>query len=506
MPSLTLKSGVVFFYTDSGTVPGSNDYKTLVMIHGHTFHSGTFQRLNPLAQPNSLRIISVNRREYPGSSPYSTEELRIFSEGDDAERASLLEQQGRDLAMFIYQLIIELPIPKTGGIAIIAWSLGGLFLLSLIAVVETLPAAVRQQLTAFVQTVVLLRSYSAIVSCFLLRPHFRVPFSCSRLPTPSDWLIPHTDPAIAPEARGIVFAKWVSAHFVHGDLSTHDINILTYNNTDPLKVSTFETLKPEELAEMTDLGPADKYDNIIALFLGKQAKRCFDVTVRRAWSGTRFWNIYGSAEPWPVLYGAWFLEDKSGALHNPELSINCKVIDGSNHFLVWEDPAKAIDELKKFASGSQFEGRYNQVTVAGLGNGKLGTAGNQINETVRLNPGSTALRLTQCIQVDARNLKFSRFSQPNPRGKTLGTFIVELSLNGFGGTAWNPTWIAPTGLKSITSAILAQAGLLYGIGIVQAWLYVQWWWQNDGWSVKAPRFGVIQEDLIWSDSLQLLAN
>ncbi|KAJ6478567.1 hypothetical protein C8R47DRAFT_636558 [Mycena vitilis] len=73
--------------------------------------------------------------------------------------------------------------------------------------------------------------------------------------------------------------------------------------------------------------------------------------------------------------------------------------------------------------------------------------------------------------------------------------------------------------------------ILYGIGIVQTWLYVQWWWQTDGWSVKAPiiivmffetaqitfffrstyfrfvqRFGLVQEDLIWSDSLQLLAN
>ncbi|KAJ7631927.1 hypothetical protein DFH06DRAFT_1337448 [Mycena polygramma] len=73
--------------------------------------------------------------------------------------------------------------------------------------------------------------------------------------------------------------------------------------------------------------------------------------------------------------------------------------------------------------------------------------------------------------------------------------------------------------------------ILYGIGIVQTWLYVQWWWQKDGWSVKAPiiivmffettqisfffrstyfrfvqRFGLVQEDLIWSDSLQLLAN
>jgi hypothetical protein len=40
MPSLTLESGVVFGYTDSGAVTGGGDYTTLVIIHGHTFHSG----------------------------------------------------------------------------------------------------------------------------------------------------------------------------------------------------------------------------------------------------------------------------------------------------------------------------------------------------------------------------------------------------------------------------------------------------------------------------------
>ncbi|KAJ6489267.1 hypothetical protein C8R47DRAFT_1215619 [Mycena vitilis] len=73
--------------------------------------------------------------------------------------------------------------------------------------------------------------------------------------------------------------------------------------------------------------------------------------------------------------------------------------------------------------------------------------------------------------------------------------------------------------------------VLYGFGILQTILYVHWWWHKDGWSVKAPvlivmlfvttqimfffgstyfrfvlRFGVFQGDLIWSDSLQLLAN
>ncbi|KAJ6483805.1 Alpha/Beta hydrolase protein, partial [Mycena vitilis] len=342
MPSLTLKSGVVFFYTDSGAVPSCSDYKTLVIIHGHTFHSGTFKRLTPFAQPNSLRIISVNRREYPGSSPYSAQELSAFVEGDDAERASFLEQQGRDLAMFLDGLIDELSIPKTGGIALAGWSLGTLFLLSLIASVETLPAAVKERLCDFVHTVVLLQCPSLALG----------------LPTPSGWLIPHTDPTIPPEARGTAFAKWVSSYFLHGDLSTHNLDYLTYNNTDPFRLSTVETLKPEELFEMTDFAPADKYDNIIGLppFAGavfnQTRKALFDATVRRAWSGTQFWSIYGTAEPWPVIYGAWFLEDQSRAVNSPELSINCKVIDGSNHFLVWEDPAKAIDELKECFSVS----------------------------------------------------------------------------------------------------------------------------------------------------------
>jgi pimeloyl-ACP methyl ester carboxylesterase len=183
MPSHTLKSGVEFFFTDSGAI-ANIDYTTLVIIHGHTFHSGKalaffffkvathffalgiFQRLNPLAQPNSLRIISVNRRCYPGSSGYSAEELAVFNEGTDAERASLLEQQGRDLALFVDGLITELSLPRKGGIALIGWSMGTIFLLSLIASVGTLPADTRDRLASFVHTVVLLRSLSLLFILF----------------------------------------------------------------------------------------------------------------------------------------------------------------------------------------------------------------------------------------------------------------------------------------------------------------------------------------------------
>ncbi|KAJ7342600.1 Alpha/Beta hydrolase protein [Mycena albidolilacea] len=341
MPSLTLNNGVVFGYTDSGAVTGGADYTTVVIIHGHTFHSGTFQRLNPLAQPNSLRIISVNRREYPGSSPYSTEDLTTFAEGNDAERASLLEQQGHDLAMFLDSLIAELSIPQSGGIALVGWSMGNLFLLALIACIQTLPTATRDRLSLFVNNAIILQSPSLALG----------------LPSPPGRLIPHTDPDIAPEARGPAFAKWVSSYFLHGDLSTHNIDHLTYNDTDPAKPSTIETLKPEELLAMTDFAPAEKYDNIVGLppFAGavfKQTnKALFNPTVRDAWSSTRFWSLYGTAEPWNVIYGSWFLEDQSHAI-DPKLEIISKVIEGGNHFLVWEHPEKAIDELKKCFSTS----------------------------------------------------------------------------------------------------------------------------------------------------------
>ncbi|KAJ7499883.1 Alpha/Beta hydrolase protein [Mycena latifolia] len=340
MPSFTLKSGVKFFYTDSGALTTGGNYTTLVIIHGHTFHSGTFQRLNPFAGPNSLRIISVNRRCYPGSSAFSAKELSTFSEGTEDERASLLEQQGRDLALFLDGLIDELSIPQSGGIALIGWSMGTIFLLSLIASVDTLPATTKDRLSSFVRTVVILQSPSLALG----------------LPTPAGRLIPHTDPDIAPDARGPAFAKWVSSYFVHGDLSTRSLEHLTYNNTDPLRVSTIERLKPEELCAIADFAPGEIYDNIVGLSpfevpVFKQTnKALFDVTVRGVWGGTKFWTVYGSAEPWNIIYAAWFLEDQCRAADAPELAIHFKVIDGSNHFLVWEDPERAITELKECLS------------------------------------------------------------------------------------------------------------------------------------------------------------
>ncbi|KAJ7740578.1 hypothetical protein B0H16DRAFT_1566845 [Mycena metata] len=332
MPSLTLQNGVVFFYTDTGAVP-TGDYTTVVIIHGHTFHSGT------AAMFTWMPTHSLCATPYE-SSVLIAATLKTwlsFAEGNDADRLILLEQQGRDLAMFVDGLILLQSVSNTGGVALVGWSMGVTFLLPLIASIETLPGATRDRLSAKVHSVVLLQSPSLALG----------------LPSPPGFLIPHTDPEIAPEARGPAFAKWVSSYFLHGDLSTRNIDELTYNNIDALRAPTIETLRPEELFGMADFGPGDKYDSIVGLppFAGpvfkQTSKALFDPTVRKLWSGARFWTVYGTAEPWNIIYAAWFLEKRLRASNCPELAINFKVMDGSNHFLVWEDPERAIQELKE---------------------------------------------------------------------------------------------------------------------------------------------------------------
>ncbi|KAJ7867516.1 hypothetical protein B0H14DRAFT_2572805 [Mycena olivaceomarginata] len=113
----------------------------------------------------------------------------------------------------------------------------------------------------------------------------------------------------------------------------------------------------------------EKYHNIVGLLpfeslVSKQTTKALgDPAVRGAWSGARFWNLYGSAEPWNVIYAAWFLQAS-------EFAINSKIIEGVNHFLVWEDPEKAIrrDSIPQIFVWQQ-QGNYYVSLVFLVGNG-----------------------------------------------------------------------------------------------------------------------------------------
>ena len=165
MPTLSVGNNIVFHYTDSGPIENM-EYSTLVLVHGHIFHTGKdcnwnkiyhgliqppgiFKRVLPLAGSHSLRVICLSRREYEGSTPYSTDELNTIHYGSDADRTKFLQDQGILIALFLDGLIRTLKLPEKGGVTVAGWSLGNFFTIPMRASIGALPDDTKQRLKAY---------------------------------------------------------------------------------------------------------------------------------------------------------------------------------------------------------------------------------------------------------------------------------------------------------------------------------------------------------------------
>jgi len=82
--------------------------------------------LHPLSHSRNLRTISIQRRDYPGSTPYTDGELQLIKDG----RKEFIDNIGLLYSHFVQYLAINSDIPKIsvdgkfGGIVLIGWSFG----------------------------------------------------------------------------------------------------------------------------------------------------------------------------------------------------------------------------------------------------------------------------------------------------------------------------------------------------------------------------------------------
>lgn len=117
--------------------------------------TGIFAPMLPFAAAYRARLILVNRRDYPGSTPLTDTELASLGSRNLQTRAKALAQQGLDIGIFLAWLVREEKIPpvsigsdgnKRGGIALVAWSLAHTPLAGFLAHADALPADARRTL------------------------------------------------------------------------------------------------------------------------------------------------------------------------------------------------------------------------------------------------------------------------------------------------------------------------------------------------------------------------
>lgn len=103
--------------------------------------TGSFRFLFAHASRYQFRIVLINQREYPGSSPLNEQEMTNLWSQEPDKQAAAIRDQGFELATFIARFIEgkSIPAPRivggkmVGGISLLAWSQGNGPLMSLLA-------------------------------------------------------------------------------------------------------------------------------------------------------------------------------------------------------------------------------------------------------------------------------------------------------------------------------------------------------------------------------------
>ncbi|KAI0695746.1 alpha/beta-hydrolase [Cerioporus squamosus] len=157
--------GTVLYYEDTGAPPGESVYKTLVLVHGAGFHGASFKLMVPFAVEHKLRFIIPNLRDYPGSTPYTQQELDELSSPAREQQERALRARALELAVFLRWLIETESITPiqgtpeagsdTGGISLLSWSAGNCQTMGLFAYADQLPKETRELLGAYLRSYVL---------------------------------------------------------------------------------------------------------------------------------------------------------------------------------------------------------------------------------------------------------------------------------------------------------------------------------------------------------------
>ena len=128
-------------------------------------NTAVFSRLMERGKASGVRVVAVNRRDYPGSTPFSDEDKRVLNSGTDAERAAFLREQGVEIATFVDRLIEKNGLPplsadkKSGGVQLMGWSFGATLAMAALANLDALPEASQTRLAAHLRSLILFGTF-----------------------------------------------------------------------------------------------------------------------------------------------------------------------------------------------------------------------------------------------------------------------------------------------------------------------------------------------------------
>ncbi|KAH9830742.1 Alpha/Beta hydrolase protein [Rhodofomes roseus] len=247
-------NGTQSYFEDTGAPVGSTDYTTLVLIHGALIHGASFKALFPYASQHNVRLVTLNMRDYPGSTPFTDAELAAMRGPDRNGQRTQLHKRGFEIAAFVIWFIRKESIPPlrldgektSGGISVLGWSWGNTMSLSFVARATELSKQDQEFLEAYMRALVIYEpAPHSSISADSYFDEIHNPIRKQTLPR---------------EQQAAAFALWVSGYYAHSPTLLDAFASLTREEVDaglateriqnplPPQIPTLQRLSAEEIA------------------------------------------------------------------------------------------------------------------------------------------------------------------------------------------------------------------------------------------------------------------
>lgn len=101
----------------------------------------------------------MNRRDYPGSSPYSEGELSRLRTGDAKAHIDFARNRAGEFATFIRHYVEQNQIPQAtedqsaGGIVLLGWSAGNNFIIPILAHADSIDSETRLKIEPYLRSI-----------------------------------------------------------------------------------------------------------------------------------------------------------------------------------------------------------------------------------------------------------------------------------------------------------------------------------------------------------------
>ncbi|KAI6107801.1 hypothetical protein EDD16DRAFT_1620058 [Pisolithus croceorrhizus] len=342
---INIGGNVNFFYEDSGADGlDPSEYTIIVFIHGMGFNGAVFRKLFPLGPKHNYRIVSLYRRGYAPTSPWTKEEEALFTSSDLEAGKEFLRLAGLQTAKFLLEFSVSQEIPKydkerkTGGILLIGWSLGALYPHAMLAALDGLTIEELGQLESYLHAVVYYDSPT-------------IPFG---IPPPSQVQLSQSGTI---SEQWVSFKKLCTNYYAHANPYSHDLADLNFNEPDEDRPGSLSDLSEDELEQMTSFemfATHDQSPRIInteafritsrqALFNVGMARYLPNVKVRIL-CGTEGWGLF----MFSVNEMERALRDPSSVFEkDAERAREFKVVrlERGNHFVFWDEPNWALAQF-----------------------------------------------------------------------------------------------------------------------------------------------------------------